>query len=106
MDKKSERAKDSKAYGDIDIGIQEYGPGNKRQQLNGLWDFTTITGGSREQRLMNQNYCKDQHAAYEKNKSDPTHTIGQTLERIETTGMARENTSQPRIVTTFGGSKL
>jgi hypothetical protein len=106
MDKKSERTKDTKAYGDTDVGIQEYGPGNKRQQLNGLWDFTTITGGSREQRRVNQQYCKDKHAAYEKDKSNPDYTIGQTLERIETTGLSRENTSQPRIVTTFGGSKL
>lgn len=103
MDKKSEQTKDHKASGDTDIGIHEYGPGNKREQLPGLWGFTTITGGSREQRLVNQNYCKDSHAAYEKDKGNPNHTIGQSLERIETTGSARENTSQPRVVAKWGG---
>jgi hypothetical protein len=102
MDKKSEQTKDAKAASDTDIGIHEYGPGNKRQQLDGLWGFTTITGGSREQRLVNQNYCKDKHAAYEANKNNSDNTIGQSLERIQTTGSARENTSQPRIVG-FGG---
>jgi hypothetical protein len=108
VDKKSEQTKDAKAWGDTDVGIHEYGPGNKRQQLDGLWGFTTITGGSREQRLVNQNYCKDKHAAYDKNPGDPNHTIGQTLERIQTTGGARENTSQPRIVAVGGmvGGKL
>lgn len=103
MDKKSEQTKDAKAWGDTDIGIHEYGPGNKREQLPNMWSTNSITGGSREQRRVNQNYCKDKHAAYEKDKNNPDHTIGQTLERIETTGSARENTSQPRIVTSFGG---
>ena len=103
MDKKSEQTKDAKAWGDVDVGIHDYGAGGKREQLQNIWGFTTITGGSREQRLVNQNYCKDKHAAYESNKTDPNHTIGQALERIETTGSARENTAQPRIVTTFGG---
>lgn len=103
MDKKSEQTKDAKAYGDTDVGIHDYGAGGKRQQLKGLWDFTTITGGSREQRLVNQNYCKDKHAAYDNNKDNSDHTIGQTLERIETTGSARENTSQPRIVAKWPG---
>ena len=108
MDKKSEQTKDAKAWGDTDVGIHEYGPGNKRQQLQNMWGFTTITGGSREQRLVNQNYCKDKHAAYEKNPDNPDHTIGQALERIETTGRAAENTSQPWIVGTGGavGGKL
>jgi len=108
MDKKSEQTKDNKARGDTDIGIHEYGPGNKRQQLNGLWGFTTITGGSREQRLVNQNYCKDKHAAYESNKGNPDHTVGQILERIKTTGAALENTSEPWIVGQGGapGGKL
>ena len=99
MDKPSERKKDVKECGDTDIGIQDYGAGGKRQQLNNLWDFISITGGSREQRRVNQNYCKESHAAYNKGKSSADHTIGQTLERIETTGSARENTSQPRVVT-------
>jgi hypothetical protein len=89
--------------GDTDIGIHDYGAGGKREQLDGLWGFTTITGGSREQRLVNQQYCKDKHAAYDKNTGNPDYTIGQTLERIETTGSARENTSQPRIVAKWPG---
>jgi hypothetical protein len=102
MDKPSEQKKDAKARSDTDIGIHDYGACGKREQLNGLWGFTTITGGSREQRLVNQNYSKDKHAAYDKSKDSPEHTIGQALERIETTGSARENTSQPRIVGTGG----
>ena len=98
MDKPSERKKDNKEYGDTDIGIQDYGAGGKREQLPGLWGFVTITGGSREQRLVGQDYCKDNHAAYDKNKSDPKHTVGKVLERIQTTGRAEENTSQPWIV--------
>lgn len=102
MDKKSEQTKDAKARSDTDIGIHDYGSGGKREQLNGLWGFTTITGGSREQRLVNQNYQKTHHAAYEANKNNLDHTIGQSLERIATTGSARENIAQPRIVG-FGG---
>jgi hypothetical protein len=101
MDKKSEQTKDAKAYGDTDIGIHTYGIGNKREQLQNMWGFTSITGGSREQRRVNQNYCKESHAAYDKNKGSAEHTIGQELERIQTTGSARENTSQPRIVASW-----
>jgi hypothetical protein len=98
MDKKSEQTKDAKARSDTDIGIHDYGAGGKREQLPNIRGFTTITGGSREQRLVNQNYCKESHAAYDKNKGNLDHTIGQTLERIETQGSTSEGTSQPRIV--------
>jgi hypothetical protein len=103
MDKLSEQKLDHKKWGDTDLGTHDYGSGGKREQLDGLWGFTTITGGSREQRLVNQNYCKDKHAAYDKNKDNPEHTIGQSLERIQTTGSARENTAQPRVVASFPG---
>jgi hypothetical protein len=106
MDKKSEQTKDAKVYGDTDVGIHDYGAGGKREQLADLWGFTTITGGSREQRRINQNYCKDKHAAYEGDKTDPNHTIGQTLERIKTTGSSRENIAQPRIVAQWPSGEL
>jgi hypothetical protein len=97
MDKPSEQKKDAKAASDTDVGVHDYGAGGRRQQLPNLWGFTTITTGSREQRLVNQNYKKTNNEAYEKNPSDPVHTIGQSLERIATHGGARENISQPRI---------
>lgn len=106
MDKASERKKDSKSYGDTDIGTRDYGAGGKREQLDGLWGFTTITGGSRDQRLRGNNYCKDSHAKYENDKNNPEYLLGEALKSIDTRGPPIENTSQPRIVATFGGSKL
>jgi hypothetical protein len=105
MDKKSEQKKDHKSRDDTDIGIHEYGPGNKREQLDGLWGFPTITGGSREQRLTGSNYCKDDHKKYEANKDDPQYQLGEALKKLGNEGTLRENTSQPRIVSTFGGRR-
>ena len=99
MDKPSERKKDNKEWGDTDVGIQDYGAGGKREQLPNMWAFPTILSGSREQRLVNQNYCKESHAAYDKNKGNPNHTIGEVLNSLETSGTAKENTSQPWVVT-------
>jgi len=51
--------RDSKEYGDDDIGVQNYDAGGRRQQLNGLWDYSTITGGSIQERIICGDYCKD-----------------------------------------------
>ena len=90
MDKKSERGKDAKACGDTDIGIQDYGAGGKREQLNGLWSTTTITGGSVMQRLAANNYCKD-----DKGKEDMLKTM---LDEHDTHGPPLLNTSKPTRV--------
>ena len=37
MDKPSEQKKSHKSADDKDIGVHEYGIGNKREQLDGLW---------------------------------------------------------------------
>lgn len=37
MDKKSEQRKSHKEADDKDIGVHNYGIGNEREQLNGLW---------------------------------------------------------------------
>ena len=105
MHEKNEQTKDYKAKGDLDIGIQDYGAGGKREQLNGLNDFTTITGGSRDQRLVGINYCKDKHADYEKNKNNPEYLLGETLKKAGSKGSIDENVSHPRIVGVFGGRR-
>lgn len=108
MDKPSERKKDNKEWGDTDIGVHDYEAGGKREQLDGLWGFTTITGGSRDQRLRGNNYCKTDHEKYEKNKDNPEYLLGEALKGIDTRGPPVENTSQPHSIGTFGGgcSKL
>jgi hypothetical protein len=105
MDKPSEQKLDAKKWGDTDIGVHDYGAGGKREQLNGLWSFTTITGGSRDQRLRGNNYCKTHHEAYEKNKNNPKYLLGEALNSIGTRGPPLENISEPRIVSTYGGVK-
>lgn len=97
MDKPSERKKDNKEYGDTDIGTHDYGAGGKREQLDGLWGFPTITGGSRSQRLVANNYCKTDHEKHEKNKDNPEYLIGEALNSMDTRGPPLENTSGPRI---------
>jgi hypothetical protein len=105
MHEKNEQKKDYKAKGDLDIGIHDYNAGGRREQLSGLWGFTTITGGSRDQRLSGCNYSKIHHAKYEANKNDPMYLIGEALKKIGTGGPPIENISEPRIVDTFGGFK-
>lgn len=60
MDKPSERRRDSKACGDTDIGVQDYGAGGKREQLNGLWGVASkeVVGLS-PSRIMTNDYCKE-----------------------------------------------
>ena len=105
MDKPSEQKKDTKAWGDTDIGIHDYCAGGKREQLSGLWGFTTITGGSRDQRLSGCNYNKIHHAKYEAIKNVLPYLLGEAVKKIGTSGPPIENISEPRIVDTFGGFK-
>jgi hypothetical protein len=60
MDKASERKKDSKAWGDTDVGVHKYGPCNVREQLDGLWDHPgKEVVGQGLGRLLTNNYCKE-----------------------------------------------
>jgi hypothetical protein len=59
MDKPSEQRKSSKSKDDDDIGVHEYGIGNKRWQGNGLWatvDKEVV--GLDPDRLATNNYKK------------------------------------------------
>jgi hypothetical protein len=60
MDKKSERSKDHKSCDDTDIGTHTYGPGNKRDQLDGLWGVASKeVVGLPQSRILTNNYCKE-----------------------------------------------
>jgi hypothetical protein len=61
MDKASERKKDSKAWGDTDAGtVRTFGPGNKRAELDGLYDHAPKeVVGQNIGRLLTNNYCKE-----------------------------------------------
>jgi hypothetical protein len=61
MDKPSERKKDHKEWGDTDAGtIRTFGPGNKRAELEGLWDHAPEeVVGLPLSRLLTNNYCKE-----------------------------------------------
>lgn len=41
MDKPSEKKRDNKECGDVDIGVQDYKAGGCREQLNGLWGIVS-----------------------------------------------------------------
>jgi hypothetical protein len=59
MDKKSERKRDNKECGDIDIGTHDYKAGGCREQLNGLWGVVSEeVVGLPASRLMTNCYTK------------------------------------------------
>jgi hypothetical protein len=59
MDKPSERKRDNKECGDVDIGVHDYKAGGKREQLNGLWGVASEeVVGLPTSRLMTNCYCK------------------------------------------------
>ena len=62
MDKPSEQRKQSKDWGDTDIGVHNYHPvsnAGKREQLNGLWDIASEeVVGQPKSRLMTNWYKK------------------------------------------------
>lgn len=60
MDKPSERKRDNKECGDVDIGIQDYKAGGCREQMNGLWGIASEkVVGLPPSRLMTGHYRKD-----------------------------------------------
>jgi hypothetical protein len=60
MDKKSEKTKDHKECGDTDIGVQDYGAGGKREQLDGLWEYASKeVVGVDKRRLIDNCYGKE-----------------------------------------------
>jgi hypothetical protein len=60
MDKASERKKDSKAWGDTDVGTERtFGKCNVRAELEGLWDHAPKeVVGQGLGRLLTNDYCK------------------------------------------------
>lgn len=60
MDKASERKKDSKDWGDDDVGTErKFGLGNVRAELDGLWDpAPKEVVGLPLERLLTNDYCK------------------------------------------------
>jgi len=59
MDKPSERKRDNKECGDVDIGRHDYKAGGCREQLNGLWGVVSEeVVGLPPSRLMTNCYCK------------------------------------------------
>lgn len=95
MDKASERKQDAKKSGDTDLGIHDYGAGGKREQLDGLWRVSTITGGSYTSRIVRNQYCKEQDAKSAKADS--------VLESLIDGGEPMENISRPHAVANYRG---
>lgn len=91
MDKPSERRKDAKECGDTDIGVQDYGAGGKRQQLNGLWGVANEqVVGLPPTRLATNDYKKD-----DTKKKD---LLGIMLDEHDTRGPPLLDTSKPARV--------
>jgi hypothetical protein len=93
MDKPSERKLDYKKLGDTDLGIQDYGAGGKREQLDGLWRVPTITGGTFTSRIVRNEYGKIQDE--KKIKAD------KLVESLIDNGQPMENISRPRAVANY-----
>jgi hypothetical protein len=93
MDKPSEQRKSNKSKDDTDIGIHEYGIGNKRWQGNGLWAVADkeVVGLS-PSRIATNDYCKEKKG--EKKGKDKTSIIDSLLEN----GPPLLNMSKPHRV--------
>jgi hypothetical protein len=93
MDKKSEQRASHKGKDDTDEGVHEYGIGNKREQLNGLWGVTSkeVVGLS-PSRIATNDYCKEKKG--EKKGKDKTSIIDSLLEN----GPPLLNMSKPHRV--------
>lgn len=98
MDKYSERKADSKKRdgSDVDIGTWDYGAGGKCQTLDDIWGRNTITGGSIQQRIAGNNYCKEDHAKYEKGKNEPGGLLDALLSNADTHGPPLMDESRPK----------
>lgn len=91
MDKPSEQKKSHKSADDTDIGCHEYGIGNKREQLNGLWGVASkeVVGLS-PSRIITNNYCKEE-GKKEAGKKD-------IIDSLFENGPPLVNTSKPHRV--------
>lgn len=96
MDKKSEQTKSHKERGDKDIGYHEYGPGNCRDQLNGLWAVASEkVVGLGPERIITNNYTKkDAKKTTNVNNDDKPNIIDSILEN----GPPLMNMSRPKRV--------
>jgi hypothetical protein len=91
MDKASERSKDHKECGDIDIGVQDYKAGGKREQLAGLWNYASEeVVGLDKTRLITNCYCKEEPG---EKKDDPS-----LLDIVAEHGPPLTNTSKPHRI--------
>jgi hypothetical protein len=90
MDKPSEQKLSHKNKDDIDIGVHEYGIGNKRWQGNGLWDTADkeVVGLDKD-RIATNDYKK------EGKKGDKKEDL---VDRIVEHGPPLLNVSKPRRV--------
>jgi hypothetical protein len=93
MDKPSERKLDYKKLGDTDLGIQDYGAGGKREQLDGLWRVPTITGGTFTSRIVRNEYGKIQ--------DEKKVNADKLVESLIDNGQPMENISRPRAVANY-----
>lgn len=96
MDKKSEQKKSHKEADDKDIGVHNYGIGNNREQLNGLWGVASekVVGLS-PTRIITNNYTKkDAKKGVNVNNDDKPSVIDSILEN----GPPLMNMSKPRRV--------
>jgi hypothetical protein len=91
MDKASERKKDSKAWGDTDVGTtREFGPCNTRAELDGIWDHAPkAVVGQDLGRLMTNNYCKEDSGKA---------TTGDLIDDIINSGPPFANVSKPKQI--------
>lgn len=91
MDKPAEQRKSHKSADDTDIGVHNYGIGNNREQLNGLWGVASekVVGLS-PKRVITNDYCKKEG----KEKGDKTDIIDSILEN----GPPLMNMSKPKRV--------
>jgi hypothetical protein len=88
MDKPSERKKDSKDWGDTDVGAErKFGPCNTRATLGGLWDHAPKSVVGKELgRLITNNYCKE---------DDGKASTGDMIDDIINSGPPFANISKP-----------
>lgn len=90
MDKPSERKRDTKECGDTDVGVQDYGAGGKREQINGLWGVASEKVlGLPPERMITGCYTK---------RDDGKHKKLDLVDIIMTSGPPALNTSKPKRI--------
>lgn len=89
MDKASERKADSKKWGDTDLGVHKFGPGNVIERLPSIYDHAgKEVVGLPLDRLLTNDYCK----------SGDKDTAEEQMEDIISSGPPFSNVSKPKRV--------